>query len=362
MTPARRRLSSVGLPPSSMAGSSEYISSGARGPSFFTAWVNDGGCRDRGHRRSGSRSARTASRRQLCPPTFSARQASNESMAWSVHPKPTSMSCSRPYPPQASRKVVALPLARTMQTTQAEVLRRFISDEASATLSNEIGEFWPSNHHVIKPLVQRANRLLPESERIELYFHLLRRDACPTLKMKTEFPLLVQSYERMTPLFSTGYPSCWMARTKGLFLFGTDDRGPLPRHPVVTHEEYTALSAFWRYADSFSHMPGMLKKQAKFAALAKDDALVDRALHVLTRMSPIDDLASCTCLWFWSLVLLVIQHSTTADLAVEWLLQVDLPAQDRDFYRSNLARYLQASNRFDVLENCKLLAMRPAGW
>lgn len=235
-----------------------------------------------------------------------------------------------------------------MQNAHTEILNRFIADETAAIPSNDRGAYFPSHHHRIKPLVARAHRLLPETGRIDLYFHLLRLDACPAVRAAAEFPLLVQAYARICPLFDRGYPACSMARPKGLFLFGADDHGPLIEEAAVTHQEYLDHAAFWRYADSFWHMPGMLKKQSKFAELAKDDALVARALRVLTRTRPAEDLTGATCLWFWALVLLVIQHPTAAKTAVEWMADADVPADDRDFYRRNLVRYLQASKRFDL--------------
>lgn len=93
----------------------------------------------------------------------------------------------------------------------------------------------------------------------------------------------------------------------------------------------------------------MLKKQGKFVELAKDDALVDRVVRGLTRIRPAEDLTGASCLWLCSLILLVIRHPTAAKTAVEWLTEVDLPADDRNFYLKNLARYLQASKRFDLI-------------
>ena len=96
-------------------------------------------------------------------------------------------------------------------------------------------------------------------------------------------------------------------------------------------------------------MPGMLKKQQKFLELSGDSALLDRVTKTLLRIHLADDLTSSTCLWFWSFILLAVQGKGSGQVVVEWLLQAECPPSERAFFLDNLARYLRASSREDLL-------------
>ncbi len=230
-----------------------------------------------------------------------------------------------------------------------EYLQHFIDDEDRACAQRERGDFFPSYHHRIRPLVARAPRLLPRDRRVALYFHLLRLDQCPAIKSAEEFPLLTEAYTCVEPLFVQGYPVCLLQRPKGLYLFGTNDQGPLDAEPVVSHADYLASFPFWRYAESFWHMPGMLQKQQKFLALSQDEALVRRVTKVVLRTHPVDDLTTRTCLWFWALVLLVLQQQEPGAAVVEWFLRFECRESARRELLAILSRYLRASSRTDLL-------------
>lgn len=236
-----------------------------------------------------------------------------------------------------------------MATDQTDILKQFISDEASVYLKGEQGAYWPSNHHRITPAVARAPKLLSEPERIELYFHLLRLNGCPVIKLEREFDLLLEAYSRLAPLFERGYPYCSLKRPKGLFLFGADDHGPLIEREPTTHAMYLSHEKFWRYADSFWHMPGMLKKREKFVDLANDEVLVDRATRVLLRMNLVTDLTTTHDIWFWSLILLVLQQKDSGSKVVEHLVAAKYPRSVREKILGNLARYIRASEGHHLL-------------
>ncbi len=237
-----------------------------------------------------------------------------------------------------------------MPTEQAAILLQLIADKAAALASGTQGVYYPSNHHRVSPLVPKAPRLISGGERKDLYFHLLRLNSCPTIRQEAEFALLLQAYDRMLPLLAQGYPQCRMPRSKGLFLFGVDHHGPLAVLPAITHEAYLDYAEFWRYAESFAHMPGMLKKQPTFAAMAADEALVQRAGAVLARMDIAEDLQAPVSMWFWTLMLLVLQHPVQGAGAVEWLLRADGPPADRAFLVDGAVRFIRASHRNDLLE------------
>lgn len=236
-----------------------------------------------------------------------------------------------------------------MSSLQTEILEQFIEDEAVHYTRGDRGPYFPSNHHRITPLVARAPKLLPRDRRVDLYFHLLRLNHYPAIKSVAEFDILLDAYERIRPLFKRGYPYCSMPRPMGLFLFGIDDHGSLVGEPQITYESLLAHLKFWRYADSFWHMPGMLKKQQTFLELSGDSALLDRVTKTLLRINLVDDLTTSTCLWFWSFMLLAVQGNDSGKVAVEWLLQAECPPSERSFFLENLTRYLRTSSREDLL-------------
>lgn len=236
-----------------------------------------------------------------------------------------------------------------MPASPAHILEQFIQDEAAALLQEEQGSFYPSNHHLIKPLVAKAAKLLPPPQQVELYFHLLRLNVCPPVKTAAEFEALCAAYTRVLTLFDHGYPVCCLDRPKALFLFGRDQQGSLAGEPVATHETYARHLTAWRYLDGFAHMPGMLSKKAKFAELGADPALVERVTRVLLRTDLVKDLSSATCLWFWAMVFLALQAPESGGTVVDWLPQATAHTPDHRFHLENLARYLRAAGRDELL-------------
>ena len=236
-----------------------------------------------------------------------------------------------------------------MTSSKTEILEQFIEDESLHYPRGDQGPYFPSNHHRITPLVAQASKLLPRNGRVDLYFHLLRLNHYPMVKSAAEFDVVLEAYARLKPWFQRGYPYCSMPRPMGLFLFGSDDRGELAGEPPITYESQSEPLKFWRYANSFSHMPGMLKKQQKFLELSGDSALLDRVTKTLLRIHLADDLTSSTCLWFWSFILLAVQGKGSGQVVVEWLLHAECPPSERAFFVDNLARYLRTASREDLL-------------
>ena len=231
----------------------------------------------------------------------------------------------------------------------SDILESFIEDEAAAYLRGDQGSFFPHNHHRIIPLISKAPKLLTEHRRIDFYFHLLRLDVCPALKSEDEFKLLLDAYTSVKPLLARGYPACLLGRAKGLFLFGSDDYGPLAGESGITQESYVKLLKFWRYAGSFWHMSGMLKKRPKFLELSDDNVLLNRVVQVILRIRPADDVPRSTSLWFWALMLLAIQQQESGITVTEWLMQADWPVSEKPKVLLYLTHYLRASSREDIL-------------
>lgn len=148
------------------------------------------------------------------------------------------------------------------------ILEQFILDEAAALQRKEQGSFYPDNHHIIKPLAAKANKLLSPALRIELYFHLLRLDFCPPVKTSSEFEALSAAYTRALPL-DRGYAVCGLSRPKGLFLFGRNSHGLMDGEPVESHETYAKHLTAWRYLDGFHTCPACSASGPNLPSLEK---------------------------------------------------------------------------------------------
>lgn len=96
-------------------------------------------------------------------------------------------------------------------------------------------------------------------------------------------------------------------------------------------------------------MPGMLSKRAKFAELGEDNALINRVTKVLLLTDLANDLTLPTSLWFWAMVLLSLQTQASAVTVVDWLVNAARQNPDHETFQNNLARYLSASDREELL-------------
>lgn len=223
------------------------------------------------------------------------------------------------------------------------MLEAFITDEEHALALGVQGHFYPAQHHRIKPLLRLAPRLLSAERRVDLYFQLMRMGQCPALQSDSELQVLTLAYDQLRPLFSRGTRQCLMRRPQGLLLFGNDDRGALAGEPPASLESYLAWLKLWRYLDSFIHMPGLLKQQARFATLSDDPGVLGRVVRVVERIDPVDDLLGPTELCFWAFMWLALQRLDAAERVTQWLMRVDCPQALRLQLLSHLRRFLQAS-------------------
>ena len=236
-----------------------------------------------------------------------------------------------------------------MSTSPAHVLESFIHDDRVAMQHGDWGSYYPDNHHRISPLLPKAAKLLTKDQHIELYFHLLRRGECLSIKRPDEFVPLRAAYARILQLDRQD-PVCHLPNPKGLFLFGHGRNGPLVGEG--TQEDLVAYAKHlttWRYLTSFSSFPGMLSKQDKFKALASDQALVHRATEVVLLTDLAKDLATPTSLWFWALVLLALQDRASGNRIANWMPQAAARGASYRHLLEILVRFLQAADRDDLL-------------
>ncbi|WAC74738.1 hypothetical protein OU995_08570 [Roseateles sp. SL47] len=222
---------------------------------------------------------------------------------------------------------------------ERRLLLDFMTNEAGALTRGEQGDFWPSHHHQITPLIGRAGKFLNEGEQTAFFYHLLRLDHAPSLKSEEDFRLLYRAYEALRSIVWRGYPVCMLPVHAALFLFGHDQFGRLPSEPTPSLALYRSSLEFLRYARSFSHMPGIMSKRDKFVELSADRALVARVRKTLVYDDVQTELGQ---LWLWAFVFLTLQVEDEAAAVVEHLRAQAAEAGD-DKHLETLARFMKAA-------------------
>jgi hypothetical protein len=236
-----------------------------------------------------------------------------------------------------------------MTPSSLEILEAFITDEDSALVKRKQGHFYPSNHHRISPLVAKAPKILGPSERRQFYFHLLRLNHPPAIKIEEEVPVLVEAYRQLLPLFDRGYPDTHLDNATGVLLFGFDNVGALPEEPPVNLANYTTFFKCWQHLNSSSHIPAMLKKRQKFQDLASNPTILNRVQKAMTHIRYQHNGAYVSCLWFWAMIYILLNAQTTAEASVKGLLAAHNGSADFAVYKETICRFISAAARTDIL-------------
>ena len=243
-----------------------------------------------------------------------------------------------------------------MNAAAPGILEDFIASEDEALGQCKQGDFYLPNHHLIKPLVSTAGRLLDDAARQRLFFHLLRVGELPPAKTEHDFHLLLAAYEQTVPLYADGFPMCSLQRTLGLLVFGYDDRGLLPNEPDCSVESYREHSQVWAQCNEHAAIPYMMAHAGQFALYAQDAALAARILKLLRHIQYLHtDVGAqheahypITRLWFWALMFIALLNPGTAPEVVSDFLNppVRLPRY-ADQLRI-LSRYIDAVAQPDL--------------
>jgi hypothetical protein len=234
--------------------------------------------------------------------------------------------------------------------TPEEILHRFIESETFALSRNEQGTFWPQNHHRITPLIKRAHKILDEEMLSDFFFHLLRLNRISSLKSEAALLTLCLAYRRVIPLLGQGYPICMLPRLKGLFLFGFNDLGELQSEPPLTLDLINEYLGLWRYIDSFTNIPGMIKKRTKFIEYSENKLLLIRVQKTLTLTRFTDEMSGPLLLWLWALIFLTLQHEETGVIVVNKIINEDLSSRDYTSMLEILRRYVEASKQNSLMK------------
>lgn len=230
------------------------------------------------------------------------------------------------------------------------ILEDFIASEDEALVQCKQGDFYPPNHHLIKPLVSSAATLLGDASQQRLYFHLLRVGELPPVQSAREFELLSAAYAQMAPLLSQGFPMCSLQRTRGLLVFGYDERGALPGEPACSMESYLYHAGVWAQCNAYTAIPYMLGQIDRFRLYATDGGLAARILKLLRHtqyihsdLNPQEARYPITRLWFWALIFIALLNTDTAASVVEDFLApaVKLPRYQEQL--KILGRYIEAA-------------------
>ena len=242
-----------------------------------------------------------------------------------------------------------------MSVESTKILSDFIADEDAALLRKEQGDFYPSNHHLISPLVAKASKLLSLETQQRFYFHLLRLGNFPNLKSEQEFQLLLQAYKDCTALIAQGYPICRLDSLDALLVFGFDATGGLLEEAVCDLAGYTKYTKVLAQCKLYTTIPNMLKKADKFA-LKADASTAIRIFKVLKMLSYLHSsftpeyaqYYNITNLTFWAMVFITLLNNETAESLVKDFLSPLQPLPRYHEHLQILIRYLDAASMDDL--------------
>lgn len=215
----------------------------------------------------------------------------------------------------------------------AEILRSFIADEDQALAADRQGRFWPSNHHMIRPLAARPGVDLTPDERTRFYAHFIRVSGEIPAVPDKEMPPLIDAYRSLLPRID-GRGAAFLARRHVLlFAFGFDETGPLPSGTTTMAKDLKARLKTVTQIGKYTSLPAQRDKKASFLPF-NDEAprLLETLRHLAYRHDRryADDLYDVLNLAFWGMVLIVLQHrSTRTELLRDMLDRYELPQTER---------------------------------
>lgn len=227
-----------------------------------------------------------------------------------------------------------------------ELLTTFVRLAGNAETAYEAAEFWASNHHLISPLVPRADKFLDAESHEALLHHLMRRTFTIWPAPKQHFERIVSAYRAILPIIDDPQKNR-LRRHCGLFLFGFDDAGALSGGPTLTAQDYEAYRKFLTYAASFTNIPAQWKKSGKFGEFS---GLAPRMLETLRQLGYNHDrfypgnptLYDRTDLVFWAMALVVAMTPGLGGELLADLLDENLALPCRDAQLATLSRLVDA--------------------
>lgn len=227
-----------------------------------------------------------------------------------------------------------------------ELLAMFVRLSDNVETADEASEFWASNHHLISPLVPRADKLLDAESHEALLHQLMRQTFTIWPAPKSHFERIVSAYRRILPMLDDPARNS-LRRHVGLFLFGFDDIGSLSSGPTPAAQDYESYRKFLVYAASFANIPAQWKKSGKFREFSD---LAPRMLETLRRLAYKHDrfypgdptLYDRTDLVFWAMALVVAMAPGLGGELLADLLDENLALPCKDAQLETLSRLVAA--------------------
>lgn len=159
----------------------------------------------------------------------------------------------------------------------------FIRTEEIGLKNDEQGDWYPSNWHRPANNLTLAAKALSEDDLLRVYQHKIRLGAVPCKEVKANYALFIKAYTAyLIWLKSDHAKTPWIAsgaRFKLQFIYGFDYQTTINNNDGFD-DGLLFASAFKQFTN-YAAIPYMLKKPHMFYPLAKNEAVVNRAIAAL---------------------------------------------------------------------------------
>ncbi|MFV0333309.1 MAG: hypothetical protein ACK5JR_04480 [Tropicimonas sp.] len=232
-----------------------------------------------------------------------------------------------------------------MTDTATDLLQSFIADANAAFAEGRAGQFWPRNHHRLRPLAGKLGRLIEPQERVDFYFHFMRLNGVAIAVREPEMPLMTEAYRRLVPLFDEGGTVGIARRHVMLFLFGFDETGSLPDGETRSAAEMKARLRLIAQAGKYTSLPAQRSRKSGFLPF------VDQAPRCLQALRHLgydhdrrygDESYNYTDLDFWGMVLVCLLNRETRSDVVSDMTSGGYSLKFPEQHAANLHRSVEA--------------------
>lgn len=224
------------------------------------------------------------------------------------------------------------------------LLLAFIADAQDSLAEGRPANFWPRNHHRLRPIEKRAKDLLSPAEHADYLFHRFCRTGGFPVMAERDLPLLIPVWRRILPHLD-GAPARSISRHMMLYLFGFDDSGALPDELPPTGKDLKARLKLIDQITAYTTQPAQRAKQARFATFASEAPRILRALRHLGYNHDRrhgGEIYDVTNLSFWGMVFVVLLNPATRAELLDDMLGDTYRLVQREDQLSMLDAYVKA--------------------
>lgn len=225
-------------------------------------------------------------------------------------------------------------------------------------------DFHREHYFQLEKEFTKAAKLLSEEELEIFYFHYCRTGLLPLKGLEKTYPIWEAAYRKQVIFIDKklyDYKFSRWTKLKGLVIFGYNDKTEIDKNNGF--DDYSKFRKMYQKIDSYTNIPGMLKKVDYFDEFSQDESLVNRISKTLTTLEFIQDLYwdktpkneyqyhySYTDLDFWGLVfVLILSEFEIAKKTITQFKKADyLPMFEEQM--EILTRFETAKNKFNKIK------------